>query len=92
MDDHSSLLPPIFILCDKCYWCATYIDKSRIPLYNICPQYNTNNGELTSFSIMSNESFAFDFSNIRELELEFKPRHKHNSSYPNQESAMAVRG
>ena len=91
MDDQSSLLPPIFILCDKCYWCATYIDKSRIPLDNICPQCNTNNGELTSFSIMSSESFTFDYSNIRELELEFKHRHKHNSSYPNQESAMAVR-
>ena len=40
---------------------------------------------------MSNESFTFDYSNIREFELEFKHRHKHNSSYPNQESAMAVR-
>ena len=23
--------PPIFILCDRCYWCATYLDKTRTP-------------------------------------------------------------
>jgi hypothetical protein len=29
---------PIFILCDACYWCATYFDKTRIPMDNICPE------------------------------------------------------
>jgi hypothetical protein len=28
----SSSLQTIFILCDKCYWCATYFDKTRIPM------------------------------------------------------------
>jgi hypothetical protein len=28
--------PPIFILCDKCYWCATYFDKTKIPIDNNC--------------------------------------------------------
>ena len=27
---------PIFILCDTCYWCATYFDKTRTPLDNNC--------------------------------------------------------
>lgn len=72
--DHSS--PPIFILCDRCYWCATYIDKNRIPGENRCPQCNANNNQLTSFPIMSNESFTFDHNDKRGVELEFKHRQK----------------
>ena len=58
-------LSPIFILCDACYWCATYLDKRRTPIDNCCPQCNNNNNELTSFSILpSNESFTFfDYNN-----------------------------
>ena len=67
---------PIFILCDRCYWCATYFDKTRIPADNNCPQCNANNSELTSFPIMSNESFSFDYNDKRGVELEFKPRRK----------------
>jgi hypothetical protein len=67
---------PLFILCDSCYWCATYFDKTRIPGGNICPQCRANNNELTSFPIMSNESFTFDYNDKRGVELEFKPRRK----------------
>lgn len=21
---------PVFVLCEKCYWCATYLDKNRV--------------------------------------------------------------
>jgi hypothetical protein len=78
MHDHSpsSSSPPIFILCDNCYWCATYIDKTRIPGEDRCPQCNANNDELTSFPIMSNESFTFDHNDKRGVELEFMPRRK----------------
>ena len=48
----SSSSSPIFILCDSCYWCATYFDKTRIPEENRCPQCDANNKELTSFPIM----------------------------------------
>ena len=65
---------PIFILCDTCYWCATYFDKARIPINNKCPQCNSNNNELSSFPIMSNESFTFSCNDKRGVELEFKPR------------------
>jgi hypothetical protein len=41
---------------------------------NICPQCNANNNELTSFSIMSNESFTFDYNDKHGVELEFKAR------------------
>jgi hypothetical protein len=72
----SSSYPPIFILCDVCYWCATYFDKTRIPIDNICPRCGANNSELTSFPIASNESFTYSYNDRRGIELEFKPRRK----------------
>ena len=74
--NRSSSSPPIFILCDSCYWCATYVDKTRIPLENKCPHCNANNNELSSFPIMSNESFTFIYNDKRGVELEFKLRRK----------------
>ena len=74
--DHIKSSPPIFILCDSCYWCATYFDKTRTPVNNICPQCGANNNELTSFPIMSNESFTFDYNDKHGVELEFKARRK----------------
>jgi len=67
---------PIFVLCDSCYWCATYFDKTKVPIDNICPECSVNNNELTSFPIMSNESFTFGYNEKRGVELEFKPRRK----------------
>ena len=67
---------PIFVLCDSCYWCATYVDNNRVPRENRCPQCNANNNELTSLPIMSNESFAFDYNDKRGVELEFMHRQR----------------
>ena len=72
----SSYTQPIFILCDTCYWCATYFDNTRIPIDNNCPRCNANNNELTSFPIMPNESFTFDYNDKHGVEFEFKPRRK----------------
>jgi hypothetical protein len=75
--DCSNLSPPIFILCNICYWCATYFDMTRIPIDNKCIRCNTNdNNELTSFTIMANESFTFSCNDKRGVELVFKPRYK----------------
>ena len=74
--DRSPSSLPIFVLCDTCYWCATYFDKTKIPIDNNCPQCNANNNELTSFPVVSNESFTFDYNDKRGVELEFKPRRK----------------
>ena len=70
------LFLPLFFLFDTCSWFATYFDKIRIPIDNTCPRCNANNNELTSFSIMSNESFTFDYNDKHGVELEFKPRGK----------------
>ena len=74
----SSMLssPPISVLCDTCYWCATYFDKTRIAADNICPHCGANNNELTSFPIASNESFIFNYNKKRGIEFEFRPRSK----------------
>jgi hypothetical protein len=74
--DRSQSLPAIFILCDTCHWGATYFDKNRLPREDRCPQCNANNYELTSFPIMSNESFTFDYNDKHGVEFEFKPRRK----------------
>ena len=61
---------PVFILCDRCYWCATYFNNTTIPTNNNCPQCNANSNELTSFPIISNESFTFDYNDKYRVELE----------------------
>jgi Zn-finger nucleic acid-binding protein len=75
-DSNRSSSPPIFVLCDSCYWSGTYFDKKRILMDN-CPQcnnYNNNNGRLTTFPIMSDELFIFRYNDKSKVELEFKRR------------------
>ena len=64
----------IFILCETCYWCATYFDKSRLPTEK-CPSC-LNDVEMSSFPILPNESFTFNYNDKRGVELEFRPRKK----------------
>ena len=75
-DGHTkSPAPPVFILCDRCYWCATYLSNARMPTdNNICPQCNANSNQLTSFPIAPNESFTYNYNQKRRVELEFKHR------------------
>ena len=53
---------PIFVICDKCYWCATYLDNMKRPADYVCPLCNAynddsnNSRELWLSPIMSNES------------------------------------
>ena len=64
----------IFILCETCHWCATYLDKSRLLHTDKCPI--CLNTEISSFPILPNESFTFDYTQRHGVELEFKPRKK----------------
>src|ERR1700747_2309771 len=67
---------PIFMLCGTCLWCATYFDDTRLPR-NGCPRCGANNNE--PLPIMSNESFAFNYSDKLAVELKFMRRDKRNS-------------
>jgi hypothetical protein len=64
---------PVFVLCEKCYWCATFLNKNMIRRYNPCPECTTLS-EFSSFPILANESFTFDYNDKRGVELEFKNR------------------
>jgi hypothetical protein len=61
-----------FVICNSCYWCASYfgIDNiktsSQVLRCHLCNSYNT---ELTP--ILSNESFRINYNVTRGMELEF---------------------
>ena len=59
----------IFVLCETCHWCATYFDKSRLPT-DSCP--TCSNKEISSFPILPNEEFDFNYSEKRGVELDFR--------------------
>ena len=68
-EDHTKpSTTPVFLLCDRCYWCATYFSNARIPTDNICPQCNANSNQLTSFPIAPNESFTYNYNQKRRVE------------------------
>jgi hypothetical protein len=64
----------IFVLCDTCFWCATYLGKFMLPPENRCP--NCLDTELSSFPILSDESFTFNYDQKRGVELNFGSRKK----------------
>jgi hypothetical protein len=72
---------PVFIICERCHWCATYLDTNRIlqeekvddDNNKICPRCDTIDS-LSSLPILSNESFTFDYSVKRGIVLQFKKR------------------
>jgi hypothetical protein len=71
---------PEFILCERCYWCATYLDNNRAleeglddDKSKICPQCDAIDC-LTSLPILFNESFTFNYTVKRGIELEFRKR------------------
>jgi hypothetical protein len=63
----------IFILCKTCHCYATYFDKSRLPRekYPMCL-----NSQISSFPILPNEAFTFNYNDKHGVELEFKHRKK----------------
>jgi len=62
----------IFALCETCHWCATYLDKSRVP-NNKCP--TCGNTSISTFPILPNEEFTY-YNEKRGAELEFGLRKK----------------
>ena len=63
----------IFLLCDHCFWTATSLGKSNINQVlganNICPACKYE--RLSSFPITANESFSYENSKTRGLEIIF---------------------
>jgi hypothetical protein len=63
----------VFVLCDNCYWAATFIDKLKLNIIEdgciLC-----NESLVSSFPILDNESFTFDYTERRGVELNFGVR------------------
>ena len=67
----------IFILCDTCYWSATYFTQFMLPAEGRCP--SCQNTELSSFPILPNESFVANYSESGGIELQFKFTGEHDA-------------
>ena len=68
---YSELKESIFILCETCYWCATWFNKFSLPA-NKCPQ--CSGLELSSFPILSDEALTFEYNERRGTQLSFGKR------------------
>ena len=66
----------IFLLCDHCFWTVTCLGKSHIEQIlganGICPACKYE--RLSSLPITANESFTYENSRSRGLEIVFGPR------------------
>ncbi|MDQ3976809.1 MAG: hypothetical protein M3264_09825 [Thermoproteota archaeon] len=60
----------IFVLCETCYWCATFFDKTKVK--DKCPMCSVE--RLSSFPIMPDESFIFSYDSKHGVELDFGRR------------------
>lgn len=69
----------IFVLCDNCYWAATFINKSKLNVIeNGC--LSCDESLVSSFPILDNESFTFDRTERRGVELNFGVRKSKSES------------
>ena len=63
----------IFLLCDKCFWTVTCLNKVYLQKIlaknNRCP--NCSQDQLSSFPVMPNDSFTYSYSKKRGIELNF---------------------
>ena len=70
---------PVFVLCEKCYWSVTFLDYYRLREEGVgdhgkkCPRCESIDS-LSSLPIMTNETFTFNYTVKRGIELEFKKR------------------
>ena len=70
MEKAVPLQPSIFVLCDSCHWCASYLDKSRVK--DKCTSCSSST--LSSFPVMPDESFTFSYDEKRGIEMDFGRR------------------
>ena len=61
-----------FLICQTCFWCASYIDImdniEDLP-YKACPTCNDN--RIESLQISDNERYHFEYTTTRGVALEF---------------------
>jgi hypothetical protein len=69
-----------FLICQSCFWCASYLYGScKVP--ERCPTCgNSNNNNIESIPISMEEAFEFEYNPLHGLSLNFFPRHRSCSS------------
>jgi len=58
-----------FLLCEACFWCATYLINDGGTTFSKCP--TCNNAKIESLPIAKNEFYKFDYSPLSGFTLEF---------------------
>ena len=82
--NHDNPIPkiiPVFVLCERCYWCATYFGKNRLlkeedvddDNNRVCPRCDAIDS-LSSLPIAANESFNFSYTVKRGIVLQLRNR------------------
>ena len=78
LDDNPKSKERIFFLCEECLWSATLLDKSHLEEIvgrdSLCPM--CRQGDLTSFPLVLNESFTYDYSENRGIDIKFGRQNK----------------
>ncbi len=72
--DHDYIKIPThihFVLCEVCYWCATFININKNPVVK-CPC--SNSIKLDSIPVSHNEVCKFRYDQIRGVTMEFSIR------------------
>lgn len=71
----------IFLLCDECFWTVTCLNKRYLEELNdiseteySCPSCRQE--ELSSFPITQNDSFRYNYSKNKGIEITFGPNNK----------------
>ena len=80
-DNSIARILSVFVLCERCYWCATYINTTRLlkeeevddDNNKVCPRCYAIDS-LSSLPIAANESFNFNYTVRRGVVLQFRKR------------------
>jgi hypothetical protein len=56
-----------FLLCNSCFWCASYLSKSLITNCPVCDMTT-----LESMPVFNNEEYRIDYNSRQGMMLEFK--------------------
>jgi hypothetical protein len=72
-EDNPKSKESIFFLCEDCLWSMTLLDKSHLEEIvgrdSTCPMCRQD--DLTSFPLVLNESFTYNYSENRGIDIKF---------------------
>jgi hypothetical protein len=76
--DTASHQNKLFLLCEACFWCATYLLNDDGTTVSKCPA--CDNAKVESLPIANNEVYRFDYSSLSGSTFEFGTRNMNRNS------------